>query len=441
MIISKFKKPNLLNQFLLIGLLVPLSMDSKYFSFGQGDLFKIILIGISISCAFFYLLLEFLSARPFSGYSWLQVVLIVWWGYLLFSPIPVFFWKGNLIHYLKIILPFFLYGIGLMVVVATEKRRIDPAILIDILLWGALLSVLWKVPLLLTSEVSFKMVRLKILGPGVPLLLGYGIAGLYLWRRPKLSGIAFSMAFTCVLLSFTRSYIICAFFVISGLIIADVRRRSVFQTARSGTKLIFLLTFFVILAGVLSFFLCPDLVVIWFDRLFHHHTSAGMDITLLIRFAEYTGQLDALTKNALTFLIGNGIGANYTWDTEILRTLPFIVQNQTFWHAGHSTWVYPFFASGIFFGMFLPLIFLWVLAAGFSAASVGEARGGAREAVLAFAIYLSYLGLSFTANVFNEHWTGLILGIVSGVLMVYSGKVGVKSSFGLGSLKSIGVGS
>ena len=85
--------------------------------------------------------------------------------------------------------------------------------------------------------------------------------------------------------------------------------------------------------------------------------------------------------------------------------------------------------------MFLPFIFLWVLAAGCSSASVDEARGGARGAVLAVAVYLSYMGESFTANIFNEHWTGLILGIVSGILMVYSGEVKVKLSSWIGCLE------
>ena len=143
--ISPFRRPGLQRRFLLIGLLVPLSMDSKILSYGAGDHFKIMLLGGSLLCAFLYLMLEWLSANLGRGSNGLCIVATLWWSYLVLSPFPVIVWDVNFLHYLKILLPFTLYGLGLLVMLAAQRRRINPSILLDILLGGALFSVVWRV--------------------------------------------------------------------------------------------------------------------------------------------------------------------------------------------------------------------------------------------------------------------------------------------------------
>jgi hypothetical protein len=414
---------------LLVGFLIPLAMDVKKIGDGGNSALQILLVGASLLCGALYVLLERLSWNRCWHRSSLGAVTITWWAYIAVSPLPVLLWEVQFEHYLKVLLPFVLFGVGLTVMTAVERRRIDPAVLLEILVWGALLSTVWRpIYAIAIGGVSIDTIRWQILGPGVPFLVGYGAAGLYLRRRRKLAAAVLFAALICVLLSVTRSYLIAGLLAIGGLFVTDVRQRSSMRAVRSAVKLLAILTLVGGVSVALTTFARPDFIENWIERLFHHTADSGVDITLVTRLAEYRGQFDALTQNALTILMGNGIGADYILNSRVLDALPFDIDESVGWFAGHSTWVYPFFASGVIMGVIVPLVLLAALIRGLSAASARRSGGGTDDAVLAFVIYLAYLGQSFTANIFHERYSALILGIVSGAIFIYAGRVRAKSA-------------
>jgi hypothetical protein len=217
--------------------------------------------------------------------------------------------------------------------------------------------------------------------------------------------------------------LITAVFVTIGLLIVDWRRRSGARAVGSALKLLAIL---VPLAGgiaAITSVVRPNFVGAWVARLFHHSSGSGADITLLTRLAEVQGQLIALFQNAITLLMGNGIGADYIWDRGILRTLTMLPEEQSGWFAGHFTWVYSFFASGIVVGWLVPLVLITTLIRGFSSASRPRRGRISDEAALAFAIYLAYVGQSFTAHVMYERYGAMVLGIVTGAILIYHGRL------------------
>ncbi|MFZ5653345.1 MAG: hypothetical protein ACOY42_02950 [Pseudomonadota bacterium] len=420
---TNFRKPSTSRLILLVGFLLPLALDVKKMGEEGGSALQTLLVAVSLLCGAVYFFAEWLSRDIRSSSSALRTMTALWWTYIALSPLPVLFWGVDPIHYLKVLLPYVLFGAGLSVMVAVERRRIDPAYLVDILLWACLLSTLWRVLYAIASGLSIELIRWQILGPGVPFLIGYGVGGLYLRRRRTLSAIALSIGLAVVLLAITRSYVISAAFVLAGLLIVDSRRRSALRAAKTGARLFVSLAAITTIAFVLTGAVRPDFLEAWFGRLFQHQAEGGLDITLITRLAEFKGQIEGFTRNPGTFIFGNGIGADYTWDAQLLRQLPFQHEHDTRWFAGHSTWVYPFFAGGLFFGLLIPLLVLGGLLRAFTAASISATKYGSRDAVLVWTVYLAYVGQSFTANLFHERYTGVILGVLIGASLIYAGRV------------------
>jgi hypothetical protein len=89
------------------------------------------------------------------------------------------------------------------------------------------------------------------------------------------------------------------------------------------------------------------------------------------------------------------------------------------WFAGHSTWVYPFFASGIIFGSVLPIVLLSSLVNGYRAAVSSFKYSSSTGPAIAFTVMLAYIGQSFTANLFASRYAGLVLGIVVASIFLY----------------------
>lgn len=418
------RQPSLFRHFLLVGCLLPLGLDVRKFGDNNGSSLQLLLVTLTLLFGATYCVAEWLSRDLRLSSSKLRGTAILWWIYIGISPFPALLWGIDIEHYLKVLLPFTLFGMGLTLMMAVERRSVDPAILVDIMLWSCLLSTVWRaVYAVLISGLSIEAIRWQILGPGVPFLLGYGVAGTYTGRRRTLSAAALTVGVIAILLSITRSYIFSVALIFAGIFLVDVRRRSLVRAAKTSAKRLAFFGIVVPVAVMLTIAIRPDFFEIWLSRLFQHKTEAGLDITLITRLAEYRGQLDALTQSWWSLIIGNGIGASYVWDADFLAALPFDVDHTSFWFAGHSTWVYPFFASGIIFGAIIPFVFLRSLVWSFKSTSTSVVRRDIRDAITVFAVALAYLGQTFTGNVFGERHTGLILGVVVGSAAIYFGRV------------------
>lgn len=419
-----FRKSTINRRVLLVGFLLPLALDVKKIGEEGDSTLQLLLVAVSLLCGAVYFMAEWLSRDIRSSGSKLKIMVALWWTYIALSPLPVLLWGVDPIHYLKILLPFVLFGTGMTIMLAVERRRVDPADLLDVLFWTCLLSTAWRVVYAIAiGGLSIETIRWQVLGPGIPFLIGYGLGGLYLRRRRTLSAIALSIGLAAILLSITRSYIITTSLVLVGLLIVDSQRRSPGRAAWTGARLLVPLTVIAAITVVIMADARPDFLESWVARLFHHRADSGLDITLITRLAEYRGQISAITRSFGTLLLGNGVGADYTWDAGVLRGLSFETGSTTRWFAGHSTWVYPFFASGLLLGAVIPLVLLRGLRRAFVAAAANTSEGGSRDAVLVFVIYLAYIGQSFTANLFHERYTGLILGVLVGASLIYEGRV------------------
>jgi len=409
-----------------VGFLTPLALDVRKFGDSTDSTLQAILVAITVSCGALYVVQSWLSKNICNYRSRLVVVSAVWWLYLLVTLVPIVHFSVDLGHYIKVLLPYLLYGIGLLVVAAAERRRIDPGSLLKILVWASIISTLWRVVYAIAiAGLDMETVRWQILGPGIPLLIGFGCAALYLQRSTILALASLSIAVLVVLLSITRSFLISAFLVAAGLLLVEARWRSMARAVLAGLKWFAASLFAVMVLFMAGAVLRPGFAEVWTARLFHSGAESGVDLTLLTRLAEYSGQMSALTQDVTTLLIGKGMGAMYYSSLEFAYMLPFMADEPAQWVAGHSTWVYPIFASGVVFGLTIPVVSIWTLVTGLTATS----PSGSRNAIVYFAIYLAYLGQSLTSQLFGERYGALILGVVSGALFVYSGRVRAGTSF------------
>jgi hypothetical protein len=407
---------------MLWGFVLPLAFDFRKFEEEEGVGAQIALLGLALTFGATYILLEELSPRLVRR-SALRRITTIWWLYILLSPLPVLVWNVNIEHYLKILLPFGLFGIALSVVCSMERRNVDPAVVLDMLLWAGVLGALWRVAYGISAAgLSLDAIRWEILGPSVPLLIGFGAAGLYLKERIVVSSATLLLGLSIATLSVTRSYLSSLLIVVGGLLVIEMRRKTLVNATRLGIKVALSAAVVILIAGALAHLFRPDIVSAWTSRLTEHSTEGGLDLTLVTRFGEIKGQLTALTESIGTLLIGKGVGSEYQLDQAVLEILPFLVEDDSKWFAGHSTWVYPFFASGLILGCILPLILMLGLKNGYITATKRSHHKASTGAIMAFIIFCAYLGQSFTSNLLNERYGALILGLVTGCLFLYGGR-------------------
>lgn len=431
-----FRKANLTRRALLVGFLMPLALDMKKIGDDSGVAWQVLLLAITLLCGILYLILEWQSPSRRTHKSSLRPTTMAWWVFIVLSPLPVLLWSVEIDHYLNVLLPFVLFGVGLTVMTAIERRNVDPKLVLNILVWGAFLSTAWRaIYALAISGLSIETMRWQILSPAAPFLIGYGAAGLYLRKRRTMAAIALSAGVVAVSISVTRSYLITALLIVMGIFFIEARRRSIARAANSGMKLLVKLAPVGAAALALAVFANADVLGDWTERLTNQKTDTGVDITLVTRLAEYRGQLSALTQNVYTFFLGNGIGADYLWDSQLMATLPFQHDDSARWFAGHSTWIFSFFSSGVIVGAIVPIVLLSVLARGY-AASVSRSWL-ANDAAIMFIIYVAYIGQSFTANLMHERYGALILGVVSGSILIYATKLRTLKAAGNSYRKSV----
>lgn len=417
-----FRRISLNRRLLLWGLIMPLAFDFKKIGETGGTFIQIILVFITFVCGGLYILLEQQSSKLLPYRSKLRHVTLIWWIFIISSPIPVFAWGVDKEHYLKVLLPFVLFGLGLSIMCSVERRMADPAILVEILVWAGLIGTTWRVLYaIVLGGLDLQTIRWQILGPSVSLLVGFGSAGLYMKDRKILASISLLLGLIVSVLSVTRSFLISVFFILGTIFAIELRSRSMSAALRRITSGKFLISAILIVACslVLATYFRPDIISLWVSRITEHEAASGLDITMVTRIAEIKGQWTALCHNVATLMLGNGIGSYYEWDQNILSELPFKLVSDLQWFGGHSTWVYTFFSSGVLTGAILPVLLIYGLKSGYIAAARRLHCGAAAGSITAFLIYVSYLGTSFTTNLMNSRYGALIMGLILGTMFLY----------------------
>ncbi len=402
---------------LVYGALLPLSLDVKKMGDDTGSAFQLLLVGLTFAAGLLYFLHSQFTNHYLVRRTKLLNITALWILYLFFSIIPALAWQIEPELYLKVLLPYALFGLGLLIVVTVDQTDFDHFLLLDILLYGALIATFWRLFYAMsTGGVNFESVRWQILSPGTPFLIGYGAAGLYLRRRIKLAVVALMIGIAVVLVAVTRSYIISMFFVTAGVFIIETRRS---QSARALTmtlKYLALLAIVSIISITLAKIFSPEIITRWEDRIFSQKLDTGQDITLMLRVAEYRDQLDSLTASPAKALLGNGKGSAYGLDQGDNDALSQFIASEETTFGGHSSWLYPLYSSGFIMGTTVPLILLYTLFVGLKRVNRKDPSATDKAAVFAFLIYLSYFGQTLTSNVFTERYTGLIIALVAGLL-------------------------
>lgn len=418
-----FRWPSPERRFLLWGFVLPLAFDFKKFNETEGTVIQIILLCTSLAFGGLYVMLEEQSLKVIPYKSSLRRIVLLWWIYIAFSPLPIFIFGVNIEQFLKVLLPFVLFGVALSVMCSLERRMIEPSVIFYMLLWAGLLGAVWRVIFAIgVTGLKIETIRWQILHPSIPFLLGFGVSGYYLKRHIALSTISLLMGLSIAVLSVTRSYIITLFCIFLAIFLIEIQKYSllaVMQRILSG-RVIFKTLFILTIAVLMMINFRSDIISVWIIRFTEHSALNGIDLTMVTRIAEIKGQLFLLTRNYLTLLIGNGIGNDYQLDFSTLAQLPFKLDQDISWFSGHSTWIYTFFSSGLFLGTIFPFVLIIGAKNGYKAASQQFNTIHSACSVTAFIVFMSYFGQSFTANLLHERYGALILGIVVGTMFIYS---------------------
>ena len=301
------------------------------------------------------------------------------------------------------------------------------------MLAASVVNVLWRIfYALFVAGIPIEKVRVELLSPCLPFLMGYLFCGLALSRRmPWLALAVGAVGTLSYVLSITRS----AVFIVGSAGFAAcgavwlARRYGALPRGFGNVKLAH---FFVILAlgtggAALTAFAVPVVIERWTERLFGPAggEQSSADPSALTRYAETKAFYDLLNKEPLTWVYGRGLGSPYYWDESYAVELAeytygnedeFRGYTRDIRFPGHSIWTYAIFSGGVIGGIcYLGLFAAAIVMSLHSTRLLVKARDyPVQVAFLPFIALMAYLSQSLTFNPFIERAGGLVLGIVIG---------------------------
>jgi hypothetical protein len=301
------------------------------------------------------------------------------------------------------------------------------------MLIASVVNVFWRIfYALVVAGIPIELVRVELLSPCLPFLMGYLFAGLVLSRRvPWLAMICGAVGTFSYVLSITRSAVFILGAAGVGAVIGLWQSGSsrVLPPRFSNAKMMHAS----VLAGLLAAAVMvtavgfPFVIERWTERLFY--TAGGeqssADPSALTRFAETKAFYDLLNKEPLTWVYGKGLGAGYYWDESFAVELAqFTYGNEDKFRGytsdirfpGHSIWTYAVFSGGVIGGLIYLAIFVVSTGLAYrSARYLQQVRDYPLDiAWLPFICLLAFLSQSLTFNPFIERAGGLVMGIVIG---------------------------
>lgn len=330
-------------------------------------------------------------------------------------------------HYARLIAPFVLCGLSVVVVYYMKGRNIDPRELVLPLFVGAIISSIWRYEYSLhVRSDNIQEIRFQIISPATTFLFAYCWNGIFLSEKIRTSALIAGMtAVSTMILSVTRSFIltggIC--FIATWYIMRISRRPDAFRFMVR--KLMAVCVFGLTLGA--TFFVAtlvrPDIGERWMLRMMHHSSgnNATKDNTYLMRNAETFGMWNELVKTPASMFFGKGIGADYYWD---IHYSPEIDKNSGFpttsqWSAADVTWPYVLFSSGIILGGLFVYVMGSSLIKSFKQIKGFYIKPSIPElkdlSGLTFVTMISYASQTITGNPFADRYSGLIVGIFIGL--------------------------
>ena len=152
--------------------------------------------------------------------------------------------------------------------------------------------------LLVDDSEFLRQIRWRMLHLSVLVLFAYGLCGL-MFNKVYYYQLALIASITIVMLSLTRSYILCfvVMWLTSLLIRSNQKTLSLLPSA----------TVLLILASTIIY-LYSDIGTYWFYRI-SSFSESGFDLTTATRLAEANYQISRLFSNPLNLIFGLGLGA------------------------------------------------------------------------------------------------------------------------------------
>lgn len=396
-----------------------------------GAVIQFIFLSISLSSAFVLLVAPSAINRGYLLSPICKKLITIWFVFLISSLIPLIYFNIPFSQYIRVVTPFVLFAISLLIVIKLYKKGIQFNDIIMPIVWAAIISTIWT-PFYYFVILNFSMeeVRFQIISPLIPIIFSFSFVKLFFEKR--IDFVAFfilALAVSLIVLSLTRVYLLLiAIVVIMLFMLSKGNVRYYFMKKGFRLSLLGFAVFIVFLPVLES--IRPGFLMSWIGRLFAGQTDLGIDITLLARIAEYNGQMQLLFENFISPFIGRGLGSTYVWDETYFYLLSEVfkesnLENLEPWNTGHSLWVYSIYSGGIIFGFLIPIYFIlncYHAAKQMKIALNKDDLEQAKIVVFSTLCIFGFISLSFTSHPFGVRLTGLILGILSLIPILVSVK-------------------
>jgi len=360
--------------------------------------------------------------RIITGSRFGSFVLLITLAFCAWAPVALVA-SSDTAHndFISVILPYLTYAQSLLAVLIALQSGTSERSLIRIMLVVAVLSCAWRMVYALTlGGVELSSARWQILSPALPLILGASVAALSTKTQRPLAifGIAYFLGI--VTLSITRGYLISLAAVLLATVLATRGRGSAMLAPRSLGRVAVVAISIALSLSVLALVLPPDVSQRWAGRLTGEKSQSGEEVTLLYRLAQFKGQYDELTRNAVSLLAGRGFGANFVFDELLLSSLSFLAANEVIesTNGSDSTWGYPIFAHGFVLGPLFLGAFLFSVLRSLNRCRESQLSGRAAfpQFVVCFSL-MGFLGISLTGNIFGERLGGVLIGALIALLI------------------------
>lgn len=356
-------------------------------------------------------------------------LLMLWWGYLGYALAVALLNGVPLDRYVRVIIPFALLGLGMVVAHVAACRRLRPEQILLPVIVAAGTNILWRVFYGFAFKgVTISTVRIEILSPAINWSFAYIGVALLLAPGFRKSAIVLALAaFGCTFLSVTRALIfpMLASAIMGWVCLFLAIRWKVFGWNWIPKKLVpiggvvALLAAAVVAVSVVQ----PTMLERWTERLFDSSNGqSSVDPSVLTRQAEAVAMRDILKKEPLGFVYGKGVGGAYYWDDSFYEELWEVYPEDfdfsgEFWFAGHSVWTWAMFSGGTIGTIFYLSLFIGVMFLSLRCVKANAPYPGfpAYIGFLPFVAAWCLLSESLTSNPFDERLAGLIFGIMAGL--------------------------
>jgi hypothetical protein len=283
------------------------------------------------------------------------------------------------------------------------------------------------------SGIELDEMRYQVLSPAIFSLLAYICAYFSFTNKLRIAPMMVAGAvLISIALSITRSPIFAVSVAVIGVpyLIFRLSFRNPAHSSFSRWRKYSLVTMVISVIGglVLTFYLRPDFLAEWSQRLFTARvvTRSGEDVNYVTRIAEAKGFWDSVSGSPWTIIAGEGFGNMYQWAYEYTGEVASVSDQMVYaffaptWTAGHSPFTYALFFGGLIGATWQIYVFVMPAIRGWRMLRIMRPVNDAGILQLFTFGFLSiflFFSQSLTSNPFGERLSGQYFGIAIGLLL------------------------